>query len=247
MDVAGGEITKKRLERELAELRATQKLPWVSSSPERVVGLVAEALALHRARGTAPPAAFARWQALFESAPAADPPALPAAPDPAQVERSADLLGLPEMAGWFLDPELVQGDAVELLQARESRLVVSDQIRAEREAALVDRVGEREFAGPARGLWARRLGEMALVLEAAGRDDHAALAGAAAAALVDPAGEARRHPFVRALVRRSLEVASEVALGRLRAADVSRKPRPDGPPAADEPAAPGETPRIITG
>ena len=223
VDVAGGEITKKRLEAELAALRASQKLPWVETGPARVVGLVAEALALHREKGTAPPGAFARWQRLFENAAGPEPPVLPA-PDPARVEQSAGLLELPELAGWFLDPEPVQGDAVELLAARESRLVVSDQIKAEREAAIVGRVIERELAPEARQRWARRLAEMALVFDATGRPEPAALARAAAAELADPAADPLRHPFAQGLARRALEVAGEVASGRISASDVSRKP-----------------------
>jgi hypothetical protein len=224
-DVAGGDITRKRLDRELTALRASQKLPWVETDPARAVGLVAEALAVHAARGTSPPAAFASWRSLFASAPAAAPPPLPDASDPLLLERSASLLERPELAGWFLDPESVQSDAVELLQTRESRLVVSDQIKAEREPAIVDRVIERELDDPARRLWSRRLAEMALVLDAADAPEAAALARHAGAALATGELEPRRQPFVRALAERALEIAGEVTLGRISAAEVSRKPR----------------------
>jgi hypothetical protein len=224
VEVAGGDITKKRLETELATLRAEQKLPWVESEPERAVGLVAEALALHARKGSTPPDAFARWRPLFDGAPAAPPP--PAAPDPERLDRSPELLELPEMAGWFLDPEAVQGDAVELLGARESRLVVSDQVKTEREDAIVSRVVEREIDAEARHRWERRLLEMALIFEATARPEHAALGRAAAAGFADAERDVRHHPFARALARRALEVAGDVATGRVSAADVSRKPPP---------------------
>jgi hypothetical protein len=224
-EVAGGDITRRRLDRELAALRESQKLPWVESDPARAVGLVAEALAVHAAGNTSPPAAFAPWRALFASAPPAGPPAMEDAADPLLVERSATLLDRPELAGWFLEPESVQSDAVELLQTRESRLVLSDQLKAEREAAIVDRVIEREIDEAARRLWARRLVEMALVLEGAGAPEPAASARAVAAALSSEGYEPRRVPFVRALAARALEVAGEVTLGRVSAAEVRRKPR----------------------
>lgn len=256
LDAAGGDITKKRLDRELAELRATQKLPWVESDPARVVGLVADALAIHEAAGTPVPAAFARWRPLFEGAPRPAPPALPE-PDGALVERAPELLELPEMSGWFIDPATVQTDALEMLESRESRLVVSDQIRAEREDSLVSRVVERELTPRAREVWARRLTEMALIFEATDRAGAAELARAAATALVDEAREIRRHPFARALARRGLDVAAEVALGRLKLSDVSRQAvregvavPPGGPAAAaggtDRPQTP-EKPRIVLG
>jgi hypothetical protein len=227
LEVAGGDITKKRLERELAALRASQTLPWVESEPARAVALVREALARHAARGTSPPAAFERWQRAFDAAetsaaPLPAPP--PAAPDAVALERSAGLLELPDFAGWFLDPEALQSDAVALLQTRESRLVVSDQIKAEREAAIVDAVIERELGPEARGRWARRLEEMARILAATERPEAAAWAGAAAAALRDETQDPRRHPFVLGLTRRGLEVTGEVALGRVKLSEVSRRP-----------------------
>ncbi len=224
VEVAGGPVTKKRLAVELAGLRAAQKLPWVESDPARAVGLVAEALALHRARATAVPPAFARWQRRFESAP---PPApIPeVAADPALTARAAELLDLPELAGWFVDPEAVQSDALDLLEARASRLVVSEQIKAERESAIVTRVVEREFPPEARQRWARRLREMALVFGATGRADVAAVAGAVATALAASSSDVARNPFALLLARRGLEYAGEVAAGRVKAADVSRTQR----------------------
>ena len=222
-EVAGGDITKRRLEAELASLRAAQKLPWVETDPARALGLVAEALVLHRERGTSPPATFGRWQPFFAEVAPAGPPTVPAA-GPALADRSVELLGLPEMAGWFLDPETVQSDALEVQEARESRLVVSDQIKAERQEAILARVIEREFTPEARRRWSRRFAEMAWIFDATDRSEHAAIAAAAAAVFAESQLSLAHHPLVRALAQRALELAAEVAAGRLRAADVSRKP-----------------------
>lgn len=222
-EVAGGDITKRRLEAELASLRAAQKLPWVETEPPRALGLVAESLELHRQLGTSPPATFGRWQPFFAEVVPAGPPALPAA-DPALADRAVELLGLPEMAGWFLDPETVQSDALEVQEARESRLVVSDQIKAERQEAILTRVIEREFTLEARRRWGRRFAEMGWIFDATDRSEHAAIAAAAAAAFAESQTALVHHPLARALAQRALELAGEVAAGRLRAADVSRKP-----------------------
>jgi len=225
LDAAGGDITKKRLDAELASLRASQKLPWVELDPARAMGLVAEAITLHRTLGSAPPAAFARWERLFA---AVEAPASPAAPptDPSLLARSAELLDLPELGGWFLDPETVHGDAVEREAARESRLVVSDQVKAEREEAIVDRVVARELTPAACARWGRRLLEMALVFDAEGRPAPAALARAAAAPLAATDLDPVRHPLARGLARRALDIAAEIIAGRVSAADVSRRPAP---------------------
>ncbi len=232
LESAGGAISKKRLEGELKSLRQSQKLPWLEMPPERATALVAEALALHARRGTEPPAEFSRWRPFLGAA------AGPARPmigevltasdvqkDPTLLDRSAELLERPELASWFLDPGALGSEALELLQARESRLVVSDQIKAEREAAVVERVVERAFTAEARGLWARRLLEMAWIFHATGRLEEARLAYATALALDDPERAAPRIPFARGLAQRGLAFASEVALGRLSAAEVSRAPR----------------------
>jgi hypothetical protein len=226
LEVAGGGITKKRLETELAALRADQKLPWLECAPDAARGRVAEALALHDTLGTTAPAGFARWRSRFDDATIPAPPVAPSEPDGALVARGAELLDLPESAGWFLEPSDVQSEALELLQAQESRLVVSDQVKGERAEALVTRVIEREMQDAARQRWSRRLLEQAVVLDATDRAAMGDLARAAAGALVGANTDVTAQPFARALARRALEIAGEVATGRLAAADVSRKPNP---------------------
>jgi hypothetical protein len=144
--------------------------------------------------------------------------------DPLVLERSASLLELAELGGWFVDPARVGTEALALLQARESRLVVSDQIKAEREAAIIDGVIEVHVAAAARLRWAGRLREMADIFAMTGRGDEATLARTAATALADADRAAATIPFVRALAARGLEMAAEVALGRARLDDVSRAP-----------------------
>jgi hypothetical protein len=249
LDAAGGPIARKRLEAELRGLRESQKLPWVEVDGRRACALVADALALHERLGTVPPPEFARWRRLFAAAPQlqgdlrpklgeAQPQAsrtdtkmkLPAdmpSPDAeteSLLDRSATLLDLPELMGWFIDPGRVQHEALALLQVRESRLVISDHIKAEREASIVDGVVEAQLADGARRRWAARLREMAEIFRMTGRLEPAAMAEQTAAALADVGRPATSIPFARALAARGIEMASEVALGRTRLADVSRAP-----------------------
>jgi hypothetical protein len=234
LEVAGGAISKKRLEGELKSLRQSQKLPWLEWPPAPAAGLVAEALALHARLGTEPPPEFSRWRGFFQDAPDEPPPPMISAilspaevrGDPTLLDHSAELLELPELASWFVNPDVLQSEALELLQARESRLVLSDQIKAEREGAIVERVVERAFTADARRLWARRLTEMAWVLHATERPREARLAYATALALDDPGRSPHHLPFARGLAQRGLAYASDVALSRVSAAQVSRVPRP---------------------
>ena len=228
LESAGGPVTRKRLESELRALRESQKLPWVATAPERAAALVSEALAVHAAAGTTPPQEFARWRALFAPRPRPDPLLAdarpPASVDTQAADQSVALLELPELGGWFADPALVREDAVALLEMRDSRLVVSDQIKAEREAAIVDAAVAKAFPPAARERWARRLGEMALVFDATRRTGEAARARAAAAAFADLERRVESVAFARALALRGLEVAGEVTLGRAKLEDVSRAP-----------------------
>jgi hypothetical protein len=241
MDAAGGPIARKRLEAELRGLRESQKLPWVEVDGRRASALVADALALHERLGTVPPPEFARWRKLFGEArasrqvevmprgellsyPFGSPAAAPHHAVPTLLDRSATLLDLPELMGWFVDPAHVQHEALALLQARESRLVVSEQIKAEREASIIDGVIEAQLPPAARRRWAGRLREMADIFAMTGREEPAAIARATAAALADLERPATAIPFARALAGRGLEMAAEVALGRARLDDVSRAP-----------------------
>ncbi len=107
-----------------------------------------------------------------------------------------ELLELPELGGWFVDPGQIHEESLALLQTRESRLVVSEQIKTEREAAIVDAVVDKYFTPEVRRRWARRLSEMARIFGATGRDEPARLAGATAAGLAD-----RRSPRPASAVR----------------------------------------------
>jgi hypothetical protein len=241
MDAAGGPVARKRLEAELRALRESQKLPWVEVDGHRACALVAEALALHERLGTVPPPEFARWRKLIgEAQPQATlgevqpkasradtrekPPITTSSPVAPTLADSANLLDLPELMGWFIDPARVQHEALALLQVRESRLVVSDQIKAEREAAIVDGAVEAQLQDAARRRWAARLRAMAEIFRITGRPEAATLAEQTAAALADPERPATSIPFARALAARGIEMASEVALGRTRLEDVTRAP-----------------------
>ena len=239
MDAAGGPIARKRLEAELRGLRESQKLPWVEVDGRRACALVADALALHERLGTVPPPEFARWRKNFltalsnagaqtwppHSPNSGQPSAAGGQPSPSDLlARSTEILDLPELMGWFIDPGRVQHEALALLQVRESRLVISDQIKAEREASIVDGVVEAQLADGARRRWAARLREMAEIFRMTGRLEPAAMAEQTAVALADVGRPATSIPFARALAARGIEMASEVALGRTRLADVSRAP-----------------------
>lgn len=234
LDFSATSLAKKHLDARLRALRAESPLPWVSAPPAWAWHALAAAAARTRAAGRPLPAELDRW--IGRLAPPGDvrPPIHGRVPaealdDPDLLARSAELLARPELAGWFLDPASVASEALEWLQARESRLVLSDHLKVERVAALIDRVAEAHVDGTGRPRWQARLEEQAYVLLQLGQPTGATMAAAVARALGDEPLPAARIPFVRALVERSLEVAGEVASGRLSAEQASRAPRPPEP------------------
>jgi hypothetical protein len=235
LDFSSGAIAKKRVAERLRALHAESPLPWVAVPATWAWATLVEAARRTRETGGAVPATLGAWIERL-GAPAAEPAPiharLPAGAgeDSALLERSAPLLMLPELGGWFLDPASVASESLEWLQARESRLVVSEQVKGERHAALVDRIIETRFDAATRRRWRGRLEEQAYVLLALGRATEAATAGAVSRALADPDTTLPRIPFLRALVERSLEIAGEVATGRLSAETASRAPRAPGAP-----------------
>ena len=234
VDFSAGPLAKKRVEARLRALRAESPLPWVAAPAVWGWATLARAAARARAAGRSVPVELTRWIERLgtpDAEPAPIHARLPVGPDDAAgLERSASLLAFRELTGWFLEPGSVASAGVEWLQAQQSRLVVSDQIKAERLAALIDRVIETHFDAGARHRWQFRLEEQAYVLLALGRVEDARTAVAVARALADPEHPLRRVPFLRALAERSLEVAGEVATGRLSADAASRAPRVSGPP-----------------
>jgi hypothetical protein len=235
LDFSASPLAKKRVEARLRALRAESPLPWVAAPAAWAWSRLVDAAARARATGRPMPRDLDRWIARAGGASAEPAPVharLPAAADdPGRLDRSAGLLARPELTGWFLDPPRVASDALEWLQAQESRLVVSDQLKAERLAALVDRVIEAQFDAEARRRWATRLEDQAYVLLVLGRVEDARTAVAVAHVFADTAQPLHRVPFVRALAERSLEVAGAVATGRVSADAASRAPRAPAAPA----------------
>ena len=228
MDATGGPITKKRIAEEFQHLQTHGELRWISLSPGYTRGLIAEAVEVQR--DEPPPKDFLRWQSFLVGLPISrplilenlDPEGIRA--DPTLLDHSAELLAQPELAGWFLDPDVVLSAALEREEARASRLVLSDAQKADREASIVARTANERFTEAERNRWRRRLEETAHLFWQTERRREAALALAAALALGDSERSPRYQPFCLAVTRRSLDVAAEVQGGKLKADAVRRLP-----------------------
>ena len=156
----------------------------------------------------------------------------------AQGDHAADLLELPELAGWTLPESVVQTYADALAEIDESKIVVSEAMQRER----VDRVFEdamQEVLGEeSRAIMRLRLEEMAYYFLQTDRRLEALWALAAAESLLDDNPDRLRlNPFAGALLERSLEGAKK--------RPGSRIVMPFSTPSAAAPPEPGGEPRII--
>jgi hypothetical protein len=211
------DTTRRRLRETIRDWQAEVELTVVPLPGDYALALVAEALALNAESGFTVPLDFQlRKGALGELPP---PPADAliyrhvsrgqAFLIPDLLEQSPALLEEKEMEGWFFDHEDAIGPARELKRVRESRLVLSVEPREAREARLIDQAVDALFTPTMRRAIRRRLEETAYVFWQTGRELAARRAVAAAGAL-GQTGSLARHPFARALVEKSLDVAIAV-------------------------------------
>ena len=220
LEVAGGPITRKRLERELDSLREHQKLPWVDSDPARAGRLVAEALDLHARLGTEPPRTspggpvFSATAAATLSDPRRRHP--PRSTAPCWIARPSSPTSRSSADG--SSSRARPGGRPALLQARESRLIVSDRSSGA-EAAIIE-ASSSALHGRCTTAVANRLSEMTLIFRPPGATT-AAMAATVAAALGDEGRPARAIPLVRALVLRARD-GQRGRTGPREAPDVTR-------------------------
>ncbi|RMG42810.1 MAG: hypothetical protein D6718_13375 [Acidobacteria bacterium] len=181
---------------EVPDVASMHRLPL-----DRALGLLAAAEERGRLRGRRPPRDHAAARRLLD--PLADvvpePPSLDRDADPALAERSGDLLRHPGYRGWFYDA----GDRI-LDPLREEWLRRGRPGEEPPEDLVTRAVHELARAGePAR--LARMLRHNALVHEAAGEEEWADVAGAAAARIL--AGGFAELPLVRRMASEGLHPA----------------------------------------
>jgi hypothetical protein len=209
------ETTRKKLRETLRAGEEERGLRSVEIPPEYALSLVSEALALNAESGFAVPTEFQLHRALLGELPPPPEQALihrhisrgQALLLPNLLEESAKLLDERELRGWFFGYDESLARAHERQRVRESRIVLTNEPPEERERRVVDAAIGELFTPNVRRAMRRRLEEMAYIFWRTGRERPARLAVAAAFAIGD--GPLNRHPFARALVEKSLELALE--------------------------------------
>lgn len=211
-------LGKKKLAEQLDRIKKMEDLTVVEVPVTYGQLLVREAYHMNLKAGVEPPLEYRKWQKAMEYGEiSGTSPAIyqelreeEVRLNPALLEESSDLLSLPEFSSWFFDLDSVATYALELLEARQSRIILSDWARQEREARIIGKAVEGLFSDDYPFLFKRRLEEMAYILWKIDRLEEAKKALAAALALGEDGNQSlREHPLISAMVLRSLNLAMQ--------------------------------------
>jgi len=208
-------VSKKDLTQLVEDIRADTRLTHVELLASYAQQLVEDNYQLNLATGTPVPQEFLglrdiigmpdrRWE---------QPPiyqVLQADEVRAQVtllSLSERLFEIREFEGWHLPAELLQPYRDDIRRVGESPIIVSQVLQQERMEAIQKKAIRELLPVEARVRYRRRLEEMAYLLWHTRRPDEAKRALAAALALQPEGADPADHPFLRALFKRSIEMA----------------------------------------
>jgi hypothetical protein len=222
------ETTRRRFDRRLREWNEHNER-WATEIPvEYGLALLSEALALNAESEFPLPRDFVIRRGMLGELP--PPPADALIHQhisrgqtfllPNLLEESAGLLdGEPELLGWVFSYDEISTFARDFRQAGESTLLLTSEPPERRQARIVGDALDALFTPALRRGYRRRLEETAYIFWQTGRERSARQAVAAAFAISDT-GSVRNHPLLKAIVARSIELATE--------ADRSGLPLPPG-------------------
>jgi hypothetical protein len=215
LDCNAFSVTKKELNRIVADIQADDRLTHVELPAAYAQQLVEESYRRNLSTGTPVPQEFQGLHDLIgmpETAWEQGPIYHLLSPEeiqgqPAWLALAGQLLDLKEFQGWHIAPEAVQKYREDVRHAAESLIIVSPALQQERVEGTQKSALRALFDPETCVRYRRRLEEMAYLLWQTKRPDEAKRAFASALALqgedVDPAAQ----PFLRALFTRSVEMA----------------------------------------
>lgn len=232
LDCAARDTTRKRFAEREAAMREKDPMGWVELPEEYARQLVGESVENARAAGGPVPPAYPLWADLI------DKPAQPfeqamiyeqisgfeARMHPTLQSESPRLFDEPEVESWFFPPDEVRKWVEELSRPLASRLIVIPETDRERQERLVrGAIAELLPARERKGL-RRRLEETAYIFLRTGRETQARRAVAAAATIEEERPLQAPHPFLRALVERSIAIARQVDRSGVEPVRLARMP-----------------------
>lgn len=211
------ETTRKALRAARQQLLVQHELQMIEADWRYCDHLIDRAFRWATERGHPITGDYPRLRAQLIKQPATDlPPLIFSRIDPSAVRgaphlvaESASLLDEKEFRTWFFDQPTLKPYIDEILEARNSPLILHPTQQQERFRVVVERAIEELFGGEMRPSWVRRLEEMAYFLHATSRVEPAKRALAAALALQESSHGGREIGICEQLGRTSLAAFME--------------------------------------
>jgi hypothetical protein len=231
-DFVARDTTRKRFAEQESTMREKDIAAWAELPVEYGKQLVQEAVETARGAGAGIPPAYPIWAELVgePAEPFSEPlvyrelSGFEMRMHPTLEGETPRLFEQPEVESWFFPPDRVRKWVQQLGERSASRLIVTPESEESRqERILREAVRELVTARELHGL-RRRLEETAYILLRTDRQADARRAVAAAVTIEEERPLRPPHPFVRALVERSLRIGLQVERSGYEPARLARAP-----------------------
>ncbi len=120
------------------------------------------------------------------------------------IKRGGDLLKADAFISWRIEEDQIQSYANEVWEAEESKIVLNPVQKEARFQGIYQKALSELFSGERKGLYQRRLEEMAYVLFKLGREEEAKISVCVAMDLEKPIHPIQPNPFLYQLVVKSI-------------------------------------------
>jgi hypothetical protein len=232
IDFAARDTTRKRFAEQEKTMRDKDVAAWVELPVDYARQLVQESVDTARASGSAIPTTYPIWAELIGEPPEPFTEALAlrevssfeARMHPTLESETPRLFDQPEIEPWFFPPDRTRKWVQQISQRSATRLLVTPESEEGRQERIL-REAIRELLS-SRELHAlrRRLEETAYIFLRTDREVDARRAVAAAVTIEEERPLRPPHPFVRALVERSLRIGLQIERTGYEPARLARAP-----------------------
>ena len=212
LDFTGSELTRKGMREFIQEMRKDTPFPFVDMEPSYVGFLFTEAYRLSLKNEKTPPQDYLRLKREVEAIKKDYEKALiyslvdsdEIAGDDWRSGKGGELLNAEAIGTWILEEALVRPYADAVLEAEESKIILSGTQKGARYQVIYEKALSELFSGERRLLYKRRLEEMAYVFKRLGKEEEARISLAVAIDLEKPLNPIRPNPFLFQLVVKSI-------------------------------------------
>ena len=218
MDVGGRDTTRKRFAEQETRMREADVAAWTELPVDYGRQLVEEGIERAQTTGHMIPLGYAQWADLVGN------PSEPFSQALVYQELSAfemrmhptleaetpRLFAQPEVESWFFPPDAMKKWIQQLAESPASRLLITPESEEERAQRVLREAAKELLPPPVRTGLRRRLEETAYIFLRTERQVDARRAVQAAATIEEDRPLRPPHPFLLALLQRSLQIALEV-------------------------------------